>query len=98
MAALVDQEITIPPSVREQLGPRVAAAAIAWRLSRRQAQVLLLLALGESNKEIAARFDCAEVTVEYHVSALLRRSGAETRARLLAKFWLQLRLLATVYQ
>jgi hypothetical protein len=37
---------------------------------------------GVSNKEIAEALGCAEVTVENHLTALFRRSGARSRAGL----------------
>ena len=49
------------------------------------ATAALLLATGLSNKEIAASLGCAENTVEYHVSALLRRYRVRSRVELVAK-------------
>ncbi len=50
-----------------------------------QARVLERLAIGESNKQIAAALACAEVTIERHVTSLLRASGASSRTGLLAR-------------
>jgi DNA-binding NarL/FixJ family response regulator len=75
---------------RLDLEARTRQAAQAWGLSGRQQQVLLMLAQGLSNKELAQHLDCAEVTIEYHVGALLRRAHTDTRGRLVAKFWLEL--------
>lgn len=66
---------------------RVARAAAAWGLTRREAQVFELLLRGQSNKEIAAALGCAEGTVELHVSHLLRKSGAASRMELASQFW-----------
>ncbi len=63
----------------------VAQACRAWRVSRVQARVLERLAIGESNKQIAAALACAEVTIERHVTSLLRASGASSRTGLLAR-------------
>lgn len=54
-------------------------------LRPKQRSVLNLLATGLSNKEIAASLGCAENTVEYHVSALLRRYRVRSRVELVAK-------------
>jgi DNA-binding NarL/FixJ family response regulator len=69
---------------------RLEAAAEAWDLTRRQSDVLGVLARGRSNKEIAVELGCAENTVELHVSELLRRTGASSRSELIARFWSEL--------
>jgi len=51
-------------------------------LSRRQRQVLGLLAVGSSNKEIAEELGLAERTVKAHVAELLRKIGAPNRIAL----------------
>jgi DNA-binding NarL/FixJ family response regulator len=66
---------------------RLAAAQRAWRLTPRQREVLGRLVHGESNKQIAERFHCAENTIEVHVSALLRKARAQSRAALASRFW-----------
>jgi DNA-binding CsgD family transcriptional regulator len=66
---------------------RVSQATIAWKLSPRQADVLPLLVLGAANKEIAQRLGTAENTVEFHVTALLRKAKVPSRAQLAARFW-----------
>jgi DNA-binding CsgD family transcriptional regulator len=60
---------------------------VEWDLSRRQIEVLRLLAEGKSNKEMAGALDCAEDTVELHVTQLLTKSQTTTRAELMARFW-----------
>jgi DNA-binding CsgD family transcriptional regulator len=60
-------------------GPRPATAANPAGLTRREAQVLQLLATGLSNAEIAARLGLSGRTVDNHVSAILRRLGVRTR-------------------
>lgn len=62
----------------------VTRAARDWKLSRRQAEILGLIAQGLSNKEIAHQCGCAESTAEIHVSAILRKAGVGRRAQLLA--------------
>jgi DNA-binding CsgD family transcriptional regulator len=49
------------------------------KLTRRQAEVLPLLALGMSNKEIARKLGIAEGTCKIHTAALLRTLGARNR-------------------
>ena len=66
---------------------QLAGARQRWGLTRRESDVLGHLAWGEANKTIALGLDCAESTVETHVTKLLRKSGADARAVLVAKFW-----------
>jgi DNA-binding NarL/FixJ family response regulator len=49
------------------------------RLTRRQKEILPLLAQGMSNKAIARRMQIAEGTTKVHVAALLRALGAHNR-------------------
>lgn len=63
-------------------GGHVVRAAAAWRLTPRQAEVLRGVITGYTNKEIAASVGCAEATVEVHMTALFRKSGASTRSGL----------------
>ena len=69
---------------------RLDVATTTWDLTRRQREVLQYLALGEANKEIAHALSCAENTVELHVTQILRKAGAPSRAKLIARFWSEL--------
>jgi DNA-binding NarL/FixJ family response regulator len=51
-------------------------------ISRRQRQVLALLAVGSSNREIAGELGLKERTIKAHVSELLRKIGAPNRIAL----------------
>lgn len=64
-----------------------AGAAVRWRLSDRQRQVLERVAAGSTNRSIADELGCSVGTIDLHVSALLERAGAESRAELVARFW-----------
>ena len=66
---------------------RLAMVERLWRLTPRQRQVLALVVAGDANKTIAERLRCAVVTIEVHVTALLRKAGVDGRAALVAKFW-----------
>jgi DNA-binding CsgD family transcriptional regulator len=66
---------------------RLARKVAEWELTKRQAEVLGRLVLGESNKGIAAHVGCAVNTVELHVTEILRRSRCGSRAELIAAFW-----------
>lgn len=66
---------------------QVERASSGWALSRRQTDVLRLLLLGRSNKEIASRLNIVEGTVELHVTQLLRKARVTSRTEMMALFW-----------
>jgi DNA-binding CsgD family transcriptional regulator/tetratricopeptide (TPR) repeat protein len=67
------------PCVRR--GPSRSTRANPAGLTNRQMDVLALLAAGHSNREIGRRLFLSTRTVDHHVSALLRKLNAGTRAR-----------------
>ena len=60
-------------------GPRRATQRNPAGLTARQLEVLVLVAEGRRNSEIAAQLFLSEKTVEHHVAAILRKLGASTR-------------------
>ena len=54
-------------------------------MTRRESEVLQHVARGASNRRIAAELGCADRTVEIHVSRILAKAEAESRAALVAK-------------
>jgi len=66
---------------------RVGTAARRWKLTQKQRDVLLHVALGLSNKAAARRLGCAESTVELHLTAVFKRSGTKGRSMLLARLF-----------
>src|SRR5262249_29075106 len=54
-------------------------------LSRRERQVLVYLARGDSNKMIARRCEISEATVKVHLKAILRKIAAHNRTQ--AAIW-----------
>lgn len=67
----------LPPGVAE----RLASRAERPNLSPRELEILRLVALGNANKEIAARLGLAEVTVKVYVSRILEKLGVPDRTR-----------------
>jgi DNA-binding NarL/FixJ family response regulator len=63
---------------REAL-PTLSTEADVFKLTKRQREVLTLLARGLSNKEIARALDIAEATTKIHMAALLRAPGVRNR-------------------
>jgi DNA-binding CsgD family transcriptional regulator len=64
----------------ERRGPRRATRANPGGLTPRQLEVLVLVAGGHSNREIAERLVLSERTVGHHVGAVLRKLNAKSRA------------------
>jgi DNA-binding CsgD family transcriptional regulator/tetratricopeptide (TPR) repeat protein len=60
-------------------GVRTAARTHPRGLTKREQEILQLLAEGQSNEEIAATLFISVRTVEHHVSAILGKLGAATR-------------------
>jgi DNA-binding NarL/FixJ family response regulator len=65
----------LPPPVARALASRMPDSD----LSAREQEVLLLLASGKSNKDIAFHLGITEATVKSHVSAILVRLGVNDR-------------------
>jgi DNA-binding CsgD family transcriptional regulator/pimeloyl-ACP methyl ester carboxylesterase len=74
----------VPAGAAEQPGLAAAVAGApaprAASLSRRELEVLRLLATGESNSQIARRLGLSTHTIERHVANLYRKIGARGRA------------------
>jgi DNA-binding CsgD family transcriptional regulator len=60
-------------------GGRRVTSAYPAGLTRREAEVLGLLAAGHSNKEIASRLFLSERTVERHLTTIYRKTGVHRR-------------------
>jgi DNA-binding CsgD family transcriptional regulator len=78
---------SVDGSTRADVDTRLVAMRAIWSLTARQSEVLRHVVEGASNKEIAERLDCAENTVELHMTRLLQKAGLSSRARLIAQFW-----------
>ena len=78
-AAVVARQLRALGEQGVRRGPRPATAANPAGLTRRETEVLRLLAAGLSNTEMAARLVLSGRTVDNHVSAIFRKLGARTR-------------------
>lgn len=62
------------------------AAANAWQLLiPRKRQIVLLIARGLSNKDVARKLGVSDGTVKVHVHRILRKLGAQNRYNLMCK-------------
>ena len=78
LAELGEGDALSSRSYRETL-PTLLTEADVLRLTKRQREVLSLLAQGLSNKEIARALAIAEATTKIHLAALLRALGVRNR-------------------
>ncbi len=84
LAAMVARELR-ERGVRDlPRGPRATTKANEAELTRRELEVLGLVAEGLRNAEIAERLFVSPRTVEHHVSAIRRKLGARTRGEAVA--------------
>jgi DNA-binding NarL/FixJ family response regulator len=85
LSTLIDRLLGVSDShgtpSRVHIPPR-AHTPSGVRLTARERQVLDLLALAKSNREIANQLGIEERTVKAHVGRLMRKTGAENRIQL----------------
>ena len=84
----------VSPEILEALFPAGESAPddelpVPEALTPRESEVLALLAAGASNKEIAVKLHLSEHTVKFHVSTILGKLGAATRAEAVARGYRQ---------
>jgi DNA-binding NarL/FixJ family response regulator len=82
IAAVLRGEAAIDPAVQHHLVDAVAATPdLPDGLTRREAEVLALIAEGLSNAEIAGRLFVSQATVKSHVNHLFTKTGVRDRAQ-----------------
>ena len=78
--AVAESELVIDEAFAQALLHRARpAVAMIAPLTRREREVLQLLAGGMTNKEIASRIGVTDHTVKFHVNGILGKLGAVTR-------------------
>jgi DNA-binding NarL/FixJ family response regulator len=82
----IERAIAAVSRGQSYVDPRASAALIAGGrpLSRREREVLRLIAEGQSNKQIAAKLRITERTAKFHVTSILNKLGADNRAQAVA--------------
>jgi DNA-binding NarL/FixJ family response regulator len=89
LRAVAAGEALLAPAVTRRLiedfcngpAPRTSATGAAGRLSERELGVVLLVAQGLSNAEIAARLYLSEATVKSHIARILAKLGLRDRVQ-----------------
>ena len=82
LAAEAAREVAaLGESVARRLGSRAAADADGAGLSRRELEVVRLVAVGRTNREIAQELFLSPRTVDMHVRNILRKLDCRSRAR-----------------
>ena len=82
-------EARIRSATKKRLEGGVDTVRTSAKLTATQARVLRHLVVGDSNKDIARALKSAPRTIEVHVANILAKLGAESRARLVASFWMR---------
>jgi ATP/maltotriose-dependent transcriptional regulator MalT len=86
LSAEVAQQVTsLGESIERLLGRRAAAALENGGLSRRELEVMRLVASGRTNREIAAALVLSTRTVDMHVRNILQKLGCRSRTQAAAK-------------
>jgi DNA-binding NarL/FixJ family response regulator len=75
--AVLAGQLTVPSILGQQIAPRP--------LSHREKQILALVVLGMTNREIAGKLFLAESTVKTHLSSAFRKIDARSRAEAVAR-------------
>jgi len=68
---------------RQWIAVPCARTKIQFGLTRRQQQIVPLIAQGLTNKEIASHLNLSEQTVKNHIHGIMRRVGAEDRLQVI---------------
>ena len=66
---------------------KAASCAVpAARLTKAEVRVLKRVLLGATNKEIAVQLNCSAKTVEFHLGHIFRKTGVDSRTRLISGY------------
>ncbi len=89
LQAVTSGLVVLHPAEVSAVFPATASASqplaeLPEPLTRREREVLQMLAAGLANKEIAARLNISDHTAKFHVAAILGKLGAATRTEAVA--------------
>ena len=79
----IERAIKMISDGNSYLDPRVTSHVLAprQRLTKREREVIRLVAEGKTNKQIADKLRITERTVKFHMTSLFNKLGAENRAQ-----------------
>jgi DNA-binding CsgD family transcriptional regulator len=80
VVAIVARRLREKGALKLPRGPRLTTRQNSYGLTKREVEVLGLLASGLTNSEIAGHLVLSVRTVDHHVEAVFRKLGARTRA------------------
>ena len=82
----IERAIKMISEGNSYLDPRVTSHVLAprQRLTKREREVIRLVAEGKTNKQIADKLRITERTVKFHMTSLFNKLGAENRAQAVA--------------
>ncbi len=84
LAAMVRRRLRECGAKAVPRGPRETTRANPQGLTSKEVEVLSLLALGDSNAQLARRLHRSTKTIDHHVSAILEKLGVRTRTEAVA--------------
>ncbi|NTU80099.1 MAG: response regulator transcription factor [Chloroflexales bacterium] len=84
-SAVAGQQVLAPEATRALIVAVRQADDQGYALSRREREVLNLLARGLSNRDIAARMFISTATVKFHTRSILAKLGVRTRAQAIVR-------------
>lgn len=80
--AVYEGKTALEPRIAARTLPRLRSSTRRrGLLTRREREVLELVAQGLANKEIASRLGISERTVKFHIASIMGKLGAENRAQ-----------------
>ncbi len=74
-----DRPVRESTALKKKVAAQVAAAADRFDLSLRETEVLALLVLGDSNRQIAGALSVSDKTVKNHLRAIYLRMDVRNR-------------------
>ena len=78
-------EVLAPPAEPDPMATRTVRVQTAQHaLTKREMEILCLLAAGESNRAIGERLFISPTTVASHVASILGKLGVDSRAKAVA--------------